>query len=592
MEHSGWKPATSAIFHPLSAIVVLLAGIALALWSVALGQRPMHNDEAVNGIKFGQLWDHGGYQYDPNEHHGPSLPYATLVLGRLTGAPQDFDQFTESRLRFVTVLFGIGLILLLPLVSDGLGRKATLWAALFTAVSPAVVFYSRYYIHEVLLVFFTFLALAAGWRYWRSRKLGWALLAGAGVGLMHATKETFLITLVTAALALGLNQLWNRWLDAASPPAKAPRLKLIHFAVALAAWLAVALLLFSSFFTNAAGPLDSVRTYLPWLHRAEGASPHIHPWHFYAHRLLFFHVAKGPVWSEALILMLAVIGAWASFARKGLADASASFIRFLALYSFGLAAAYSLISYKTPWCLLSFWHGMILLAGVGAAVLLGGMRQRFLRLAVGLLLLAGAGHLAWQARLANVEYAADPLNPYVYAHTSPDLLNLIRQVEALAEVHPQGSQMLVKVMAPDGDYWPLPWYLRNLKQIDWWDQVPLAPVMIVAANLHAGLDEKKTHVMVGYFQLRPQVFLELYVELKLWQAYLTKNPPKSETKVEGSMQKAENPGKATSKPVDSRQLVKTYILAPPGAGLSSARGLSLSGCARARIRDGRCRVLV
>jgi uncharacterized protein (TIGR03663 family) len=224
MEHSGWKPATSAIFHPLSAIVVLLAGIALALWSVALGQRPMHNDEGVNGIKFGQLWGHGGYQYDPNEHHGPSLPYATLALGRLTGAPQDFDQFTESRLRFVTVLFGIGLILLLPLVADGLGRKATLWAALFTAVSPAVVFYSRYYIHEVLLVFFTFLALAAGWRYSRSRRLGWALLAGAGVGLMHATKETFLITLVTAALALGLNQFWNCWLDAASPPAKAPRL--------------------------------------------------------------------------------------------------------------------------------------------------------------------------------------------------------------------------------------------------------------------------------------------------------------------------------------------------------------------------------
>jgi uncharacterized protein (TIGR03663 family) len=531
MEHSGWKPSASAIFHPRSSILVLLAGLALALWSLALDQRPMHNDEAVNGVKFGQLWDHDGYKYDPNEHHGPSLPYATLALGRLTRAPQDFDQFSESRLRFVTVFFGIGLILLLPLVADGLGRKATFWAGLFTAVSPAVVFYSRYYIHEILLVFFTFLAMAAGWRYWRSRRIGWALLAGAGVGLMHATKETFLITLVVAALALGLNQLWNRWLDAAAPPAKVPRLKRAHLVAAFAVWLGVALLLFSSFFTNAAGPLDSVQTYLPWLHRAEGASPHIHSWHFYLHRLLLFHVAKGPVWSEALILVLAVMGAWAAFARRGLADASASFVRFLALYSFGLAAAYSLILYKTPWCLLSFWHGMILLAGVGAAALLGSMRQRFLRLALGLLLLAGAGHLAWQARLANGEYAADPRNPYVYAQTSPDLLNLVRQVEALAEVHPRGREMVVKVMAPDSDYGPLPWYLRNLKQIGWWDQVPsdpFAPVMIVSAKLHAGLDEKKTHVMVGYFQLRPQLFFELYVDLKLWQAYLAKNPPKTE----------------------------------------------------------------
>ena len=529
MEKSGWKPSASAIFHPLSAILVLLAGLALAMWSFALGQRPMHNDEAVNGIKFGQLWQHGGYKYDPNEHHGPSLYYATLALSRFTGAPQDFDQFTESRLRLTTVLFGIGLILLLPLAADGLGRNATLWAALFTAVSPAVIFYSRYYIHEIPLVFFTFLALAAGWRYWRRRKIGWALLAGAGVGLMHATKETFLITLVATALALGINHLWNRWLDATATPSSPPRLKLTHLAAAFAVWLGVALLLFSSFFTNTAGPLDSVRTYLSWLHRAGGDSPHIHPWSFYLHRLLFFHAIKGPVWSEALILVLAVVGAWAGFASKGLGDASASFVRFLTLYTFGLTATYSLISYKTPWCLLSFWHGMILLAGVGAAALLHSVKRRFVSLTLGFLLLAGAGHLAWQARLANVAYAADPRNPYVYAQTSPDLLNLVRQVEALTQVHPQGRQMLVKVIAPDSDYWPLPWHLRNLKQIGWWDQVPadpFAPVMIVSADFHARLDDKKTHVMVGYFQLRPQVFLELYVGLPLWQAYLAKNPPK------------------------------------------------------------------
>jgi hypothetical protein len=92
--------------------------------------------------------------------------------------------------------------------------------------------------------------------------------------------------------------------------------------------------------------------------------------------------------------------------------------------------------------------------------------------------------------------------------------------------------------------------LRNLKQIGWWDQVPadpFAPVLVVSAKLHAGLDEKKTHVMVGYFQLRPQVFFELYVELKLWQAYLTKNPPKSETKAEDRMQNAENPGQSHPK---------------------------------------------
>src|SRR5208337_4042743 len=103
MDNSRWKPLAPVIFHPLSAAIVLLAALALVVWSSSLDQRPIHNDEAVNGIKFGQLWEHGGYTYDPNEHHGPALCYATLALGRLTGAPKDFDWFSESRLRFTTV---------------------------------------------------------------------------------------------------------------------------------------------------------------------------------------------------------------------------------------------------------------------------------------------------------------------------------------------------------------------------------------------------------------------------------------------------------------------------------------------------------
>ena len=358
----------------LALVLLVAAGVALALRCPQLDERPMHNDEAVNAIKFGGLWERGSYQYDPNEHHGPSLPYATLALGRLTGAP-DFEHFTEARLRALTVLFGLGLILLLPLVVDGLGRRGMLWAGLFTAISPAMVFYSRYYIHEILLVFFTFLAMAAGWRYWRSRKIGWALLAGAAVGLMQATKETFVLTLFAAVLALALNHTWNRLLDASGLPVRAPHLDLRHLAAAIAAWLVVALVLFSSFFTNASGPLDSIRTYLPWLGRAGGDSPHIHSWSFYLHRLLWFHVAKGPVWTEALIFVLALIGAAAGFIRKQLGRANASFVRFLAIYTFVLTAVYSLLAYKTPWCLLSFWHGMVLLAGVGAAVLLRHARR-------------------------------------------------------------------------------------------------------------------------------------------------------------------------------------------------------------------------
>ena len=50
--------------------------------------------------------------------------------------------------------------------------------------------------------------------------------------------------------------------------------------------------------------------------------------------------------------------------------------------------------------------------------------------------------------------------------------------------------------------------------------------MIVAAKYEAHLDEKKTHLMTGFYELRPGVFLELYVELELWKKWLTLHPPK------------------------------------------------------------------
>lgn len=84
MDYRGWTARSPAGLRPLGLLIFSLATLSLALWSLGLGQRPLHNDEAVNGIKFGRLWQGGGYQYDPNEHHGPSLYYATYAINRLT----------------------------------------------------------------------------------------------------------------------------------------------------------------------------------------------------------------------------------------------------------------------------------------------------------------------------------------------------------------------------------------------------------------------------------------------------------------------------------------------------------------------------
>src|SRR5581483_11937874 len=67
--------------------------------------------------------------------------------------------------------------------------------------------------------------------------------------------------------------------------------------------------------------------------------------------------------------------------------------------------------------------------------------------------------------------------------------------------------------------------------VGWWSEIPpdpYAPIMIVSAKFNAALDEKKTHVMVGYFKLRQDVFLQLYVQVDLWRAYLESRPKQAE----------------------------------------------------------------
>jgi uncharacterized protein (TIGR03663 family) len=509
----------------------LLLGVGLALRAPDLTLRPMHNDESVNATKFGDLYLANHYKYNPDEFHGPTLPYLTLPAAWLQGGG-DFNQFSEATYRSVTVAFGLGLILLLTLLARDFGRAETLWAAAFTALSPAMVFYSRYYIHEMLLVFFTAWTFLCAWRCAHSGRASWAVAGGIGLGLMYATKETFVLAVAAMFLAIGTSVLWGRWRDGGATVFQ-PRWKWSHLLAALAAAAVTAGLFFSSFFTNRAGLLDALRTYLPWLRRAGGATEHVHPWNFYFERLLCFHVRGGPFWSEGLIVALALVGFFGALRGRLLLP------RLIAFYTFWLTLIYTLLPYKTPWCLLGFYDGMILLAGAGAALLWRGCRAAGLKAALAVVLAAGLGHLGWQSWRGNfaldshgAPYCDSAKNPYAYSQTLPDALRLVDTVEALARVSPQGYGTVVEVMAPES-YWPLPWYLRRFKNVGYWDKIPdqpLAPIMIVSANLRAGFDEQpgKTHLMAGYFELRPQVFLELYVNTNVWAAYIKTLPPEKD----------------------------------------------------------------
>lgn len=506
-------------------LLLLLAAGALAIRLPQMAQRPFHTDESVHSIKFRGLLEDGQYAYDPDEYHGPSLYYITLPFA-LLAQQHTFAQVNETTLRMVPVVFGVGLILLLWLVRDLQGKSGIIWAGLLTALSPAMVFYSRYYIHELLLVFFTFLLLASGWRYKLRPGYGWAILAGISLGLMHATKETFVFNMAAIVAAwLGV-WAWSKRVEGMRLVLP-PEARGSHLAAFLLAAVVISIVFFTSFFTHAAGPLDSIRTYLPWITRAGGQTAHVHPWYYYLKILAFTQFGRGPVWSEGLILGLAAVGFGAAFIRKELKGIHVPWVRFIGIYTLILTLAYSLIPYKTPWCLLGFLHGLILLAGIGAVVLIRLLPYVSWKIGTTLLLAALTVQLGWQAYRTSYRYEVDRRNPYVYAHTAANLLELVEQLEALAKVSPDGFNTPIQVAAKGMDYWPLPWYLRHFQYVGFWGEVPQnpekAPLLVASPDLAAAMEEPldKTHLMVTFYMLRePHKFLQLFVQADLWKAYL------------------------------------------------------------------------
>lgn len=517
-----------ALYWGLAWLGVL--AVALALRAPRLGERVMHADESVHAIKFARLLEEGRYAYDPNEFHGPSLYYFTLPVAWLAGE-RTSAALREATLRCVPLIFGLAVIAMMPVAVGGRGRAATLAAGGWLAVSPVWVYYSRYYIHEMILVAATWWWLLCLWRLWRSRHWGWAAAAGLGLGLMHATKETFVFNVAAAGLAAGTTWLWHR---RAWPEGLSLRRLLRLGGVMAAVALVVSITFFSSFFTHEQGwwqgPLDSVRTYAAWGARAGGESPHLHPWWFYLERLFWWHRPEGPVFTEVALGVLGLVGLITALAGRMPAGVNRGWARFLAVYTVTLTAFYTVIAYKTPWLVLGWYHGVVLLAGLGTVVWWRRCRRLWSR-GLWILMVAGAGlHLAGQSCRASLTYAAEPANPWVYAHTSPDLLRLVRRVGGVARHHPQPERMVVKVIAPGGDYWPLPWYLRTLPHVGYYPAVPedpFADVVIAGSRIAPPLDDlsEKKWIMAGYYKLRPRVFLALYARFDLWKAYVEAEPP-------------------------------------------------------------------
>ena len=480
---------------------ILISAALLRL--VFLTQKPLHHDEGVNGLFLANLFRTGYYHYDPANYHGPSLYYLAVIPTAINNLFHWGHGLSTFGIRFVTAAFGVGVVWLMLCLRRFVGSSAAIAGALFATVSPGFVFFSRYFIHEILFVFFS-LGVIVAWLWYRDTgRPRYLMFASASAAMLFTTKETWIITAAVWLIAIPCTVVYLRLRGRApvgltitreEPSDDSGKSTRQLYLKAVALFAGISLLLYSSFFTNPRGILDSVLTFAYWTKTGQ-TGIYNRDWSTYFSWM----------WSEeAPVLVLGFAGTAVALFR-----ARNYFTVFCAFWSMGIFAAYSLVPYKTPWLALSLILPLIIMAGC----LVGEMYKPGLR-ALTTVIAAGAIVFSlYQAIDVSFFSYDNDTYAYIYAHTNRDFLGLVNEIESIAAANPAKKDIGITVLSPE--HWPLPWYLREYNHVGYWGHVvPTSEPIVIALKPQVPEVQKQLGSQYRIFSthdLRPGNTLVMFV---------------------------------------------------------------------------------
>ena len=228
------------------------------------------------------------------------------------------------------------------------------------------------------------------------------------------------------------------------------------------------------------------------------------------------HAQNGP-WAymkwgmkgEAMIIFAAIIGSLVA-AIKG----RNRFATFTAAWAVGLAVAYCIIPYKTPWLALNYVLPMCIIAGYGLAEFILSKNRR-LNLVAYALIVAGTVSLGYQTYKINwVRYDDDQM-PYVYAHTRRGFVDMINMIDYYAEKSGKSKEeFVIDITSPD--YWPMTWYVINYKKVGYHGRVIDTKADVIVTKKKDQDNEalakySADYKYVGMYPLRPGVDMNMLV---------------------------------------------------------------------------------
>lgn len=415
---------------------IILVSFALCFTDLPL--KPPHSDEGGNGFFVNQLWANGFYIYDPHNYHGPLLFYLLQISEKIFG-------FGIGSFRAVTALFSTLSVWLVLRNRDLLGRYTSFFAASALALSAGISFFGRSAIHESPFVFFQVLLVTGFLRTKEEPEKQGIIWSFAGLLGCILLKETFVILLFSLFFAwgwCGLSPRVMKWMDLKAGPSPSLSLKDIDRALVLKTsfvcffiWLA----LFTGFFHHRQGATDFFTALMPWLKTGVGGSGHDKPFTYW---LTLFGRYE---WAAALGLVGTFIGLFGQSWK----------MRFFSALATVNLLVYSLIPYKTPWCIITLLWPFVIVAGLWIGFIFTQRRGKTVYwlswCAIAVIVIQSA---TTSIKLNFIHYT-DPSEPYVYVQTKKDLKEIEEIIKRKIASSPDSQNMTVQINLNNS--WPLPW---------------------------------------------------------------------------------------------------------------------------------------
>ena len=183
-----WLRWPKASFGPFEAgfLVLVAAALTLRLWD--LDGRTMHYDEAIHVHFAWKLFQGKEFIHSP-WMHGPFQVELVSLIFRIFGD-------TEFTARLGYALFGSALVGLPYFLREALGKPGALITGVMLALSPNLLYFSRFGRNDIIMAFWATDLLVLFWRYIQHAKHRYLYIASALIAFMFATKETAYMTVL------------------------------------------------------------------------------------------------------------------------------------------------------------------------------------------------------------------------------------------------------------------------------------------------------------------------------------------------------------------------------------------------------------